>query len=371
MIPLFKVYLPDSVDKPLLEVLHSGYIGQGIKVDKLEEALAPWMGTKNVLTLNSGTSALHLALRLADVGPGDSVISTPVTCSATNTPIVNASADIIWADVNPKTGNVDPNSIEPLIMGNTVAIMCVAWGGYLPDMDEINSIADEYGLVVILDAAHAFGAFYKGERIGSISDYTEFSFQAIKHLTVIDGGLLTCKSEADYKRGKLLRWYGIDREGPRTDMRCELDIAEAGYKYHMNDVNATIGLEQLNHVREILIKHLSNAEYYDGEFRARNLKRCKPLEYENDRLSSYWLYTILVDDREAFREFMASKGIAVSAVHSRNDTHSCFTKFKTDELPGVDEFSKHQVSIPVGWWVTEEDREQIMSTIEEFDHVLA
>ena len=369
MISLFKVHVPDSVDEPLLKTLHSGFIGQGVKVDKFEEALAPWVGTKNVLTLNAGTSALHLALKLAGVEHEDNVISTPMTCSATNTPIIHSGADITWADINPKTGNIDPNTIKPLIMANTKAIVCMHWGGYPCDLDEVNAIAADYDLRVIEDAAHAFGAMYKGRKIGSISDYTEFSFQAIKHLTTIDGGALICKYEDEYKRGKLLRWYGIDREGPRTDMRCELDIEEAGWKFHMNDVAATIGLEQLKYVRDVLAKHLENAEYYNSEFQRREIKRCKPLEYEKDRLSSYWLYSILVDDREGFRKHMANNEVMVSAVHSRNDTHSCFKQFSDRELPGVDEFSAHQVSIPVGWWITEEDRIKIMDAIEGWESV--
>jgi len=199
MIPLFKVHIPSSVDKPLLEVLHSGYIGQGVKVDKFEAALANWFDNKNVLTLNSGTSGIHLALRLADIGFGDEVISTPQTCSATNTPIINSGADIVWCDINPKDGNIDVNEIESLITTKTRAIMCVHWGGYPCNLDGINEIANNYGLYVIEDAAHAFGATYKGKPIGSISDFTEFSLQAIKHLTTIDGGVLTCKDEDDYR----------------------------------------------------------------------------------------------------------------------------------------------------------------------------
>jgi len=370
VIPLFKVHIPESVDKPLLEVLHSGYVGQGIKVDKLEEALASWVDNKNVLTVNSGTSALHLALKLAGIGFGDEVISTPQTCSATNMPIVSCGADIVWADVDPKTGNMDPETIEPLITSKTKAIMIVDFGGYPCDLDEINVIAGKHGLKVIEDAAHAFGASYKGRKIGSISDYTEFSFQAIKYLTTVDGGCLTCKSEEDYRRGKLLRWYGIDRESPRTDMRCEEDIKEAGTKWHMNDVCAIIGIEQLKYIKEILFKTWQNANFYNLGFEKRNIKRCKPLQYKKDRLSSYWLYILLADNRDGFRKFMADKDIQTSMVHSRNDTHSCFKRFNTRQLPGVDDFCLRQCSIPVGWWVTPEDRQKIMDAIEEFDHVL-
>jgi len=267
MIPLFKVHVPESIDEPLLKVLHSGFIGQGIQVDKFEDALIPWVNNKNVLTVNSGTSALHLALKLAGIGFGDEIISTPQTCSATNTPIVLIGANIVWADIDPYTGNIDPETIKPLITSKTKAIMYVDWGGFPCQLDEINKIAKEYGLKTIEDAAHAFGAIYKDRKIGSISDYTCFSLQAIKHITTVDGGILTAKSEEDYRRGKLLRWYGIDREGPRTDLRCEQDILEAGTKWHMNDVSACIGIEQLNYIESILKKHRDNAAYYDSQFR--------------------------------------------------------------------------------------------------------
>lgn len=372
MIDLFKVHMPESVNEPLLKILHSGYIGQGIQVDKFEDALVPWMGIDNVLTLNNGTSAIHLALKLAGISFGDSVISTPMTCSATNTPIVMSGAQIRWADINPHTGNIDPSTIIDLITSSTRAIVYVDWGGYPCELDEISKIAKKYGLATIEDAAHAFGAIYRDRKIGSISDYTCFSLQAIKHITTIEGGILTVKSKEDYRRGKLLRWYGIDREEPRTDLRCEQDIIEAGTKWHMNDVSACVGIEQLNYIEGILKKHRDNAAYYDSQFKVRNIKRSKPLRYSDDRISSYWLYSILVDDKDEFRDFMAKKDIMTSGVHSRCDTHTCFKDaVKKFELKGMDYFSQHQMSIPVGWWVSPEDREKIMDAIEEFDNVRA
>lgn len=372
MIDLFKVHMPELVDELLLKVLHSGYIGQGIQVDKFEDALIPWMGTENVLTVNSGTSAIHLALKLAGVSPGDSVISTPMTCSATNTPIEMSGAQIRWADVNPHTGNMNPSTIVDLITSSTKAIVYVDWGGFPCELDEISEIAKKYGLATIEDAAHAFGAMYKDKLIGSVSDYTCFSLQAIKHITTIDGGVLCTKSKEDYKRGKLLRWYGIDRETEAQDLRCEIDILEAGTKWHMNDIAACIGIEQLKYIKEILQKHRDNARYYDIEFSARSIRRCYPLKYSNNRISSYWLYSLLVDDMDEFKEFMAKKDIMTSAVHSRCDTHTCFQEaVKKFELKGVDYFSQHQISIPVGWWVTPEDRKKIMDAIGEFDNVRA
>lgn len=367
MIPLFKVHMPATVDEPLLEVLHSGWIGQGVKIDKFEDELKAILDNEYVLTLNNGTAGLHLALRLAEVGYKDEVITTPMTCLATNMPILACGAFPIWADIDPETGNIDPMKIEKNITARTKAIACVHFGGYPCDMDEISQIAKTHDLRIIEDAAHALRAEYKGHPIGTHSDFVMFSLQAIKHITTIDGGILCCKSERDYKLGKLLRWYGIDRETSKMELRCEGDVKDWGYKHHMNDVTATIGLEQLKYLGEVIEKHRRNATYYNMEFKARQIKRSRPLRYKSDRLSSYWLYTLLVDDRDGFVRFMRDNGIGASKAHVRNDVHSCFKKFKRDDLPGVDYFDAHQVAIPVHWDLKDEDRNHIMNTIEQWD----
>jgi dTDP-4-amino-4,6-dideoxygalactose transaminase len=180
----------------------------------------------------------------------------------------------------------------------------------------------------------------------------------------VDGGALVASTNDGYRRGKLLRWYGIDRETPRRDLRCEDDVLETGGKLHMNDVCATIGLEQLKHVGKILETHRANAAFYDE--RLEGLRRVKKLRYQKDRTSAYWLYTIRVDDQDGFYDHMAKNGIMVSKVHVRNDIHTCFRAFRKN-LPGVDEFSTREMSIPVGWWVTTEDREKIAKAILEWD----
>lgn len=363
-LPLFKVHMPKTVMEPLEKVLMSGYIGQGQKVEEFEKALVSWVGSPNCLTMNSGTSALHLAMRLAGVERGTEVITSPMTCTATNEPILERGGEIVWGDIDPWTGNIDPLDVERKITSKTKAIMAVHWGGYPCEIDELLRIARKYGIAVIEDAAHAFGATYKGRQIGSSSAYVCFSFQAIKHLTTVDGGLLVCPTMDDYRRGKLLRWYGIDRETPRKDLRCEEDVKEFGYKFHMNDVCAVIGLEQLKYVKEVVEKHRANAKYYDSVMPS--LKKAKMLRYAGDRLSSYWLYTIRVGNRDGFQEFMKNKDIMVSQVHVRNDVHTAFKAFRRN-LPGVDEFTREQISIPVGWWLTDEDRKNVMAALTEWD----
>lgn len=365
MIPLFKVHLPESAMGPLRDVLLSGYIGQGPKVEEFERALSKKLLAPHLFATNSGTAALHIAYRLASVGPGTSIVSTAETCSATNTPILERGADIVWADIDPWTGNIDPESVEESIRPNTKAVVAVAWGGYPIESDILRKICSERGVVLIEDAAHAFGSEYKGRFVGDrTSDMCAYSFQAIKSLTTIEGGALVCALEDDYRRGKLLRWFGIDRESPKTDLRCEDDIIEHGYKMNMVDPHAVIGLEQLKYVDGLIERQRENAGFYEEALAG--LKRVKLLRYERDRKSSYWLFTIRVDDRPAFQDFMAERGIQTSRVHVRNDVHTAFRRFRKS-LPGVDEFSKHQISLPCGWWCSDEDRQRVLDSILEWE----
>lgn len=360
LVRLFRVFMPESVREPLLATLFSGYIGQGPRVEEFERALAPWVGRPSVLTTCSGTAALQLALRLAGATRGRDIVTTPQTCLATTAAIMASGARVVWADIEPTTGNLDPADVRRKMTPATAAIVAVHWGGYPCDMAALNGVAGCYGTPVIQDAAHAFGAMYQGQSVTVASAFAALSFQAIKHLTTCEGGALVCRDEDDYQRGKLLRWYGIDREGPRQDQRCEEDVVEAGLKWHMNDVAATIGLEQLKYVGSILDRHRQNAAAYDEAFRG--LPGLRPTERAADRSSSFWLYTLLCEDRPGFVRQMAEAGIEVSRVHARNDTHTATHAFRC-ALPGVDAFDARQVSIPVGWWLTEQERARVIEAV--------
>jgi len=371
MIPLFKVFMADSVDKPLLETLHSGFIGEGPKVLEFEETLKKHLKTENVLTTNSGTSALYLIYHMIK-HPKTShvlrktIITTPITCTATNNPIVLNDIDIAWADVDPITGNITPESLLEALMiepngyaYNTQGVSIVHWGGNPCDIEDIAKISHSYGLKLIEDGAHSFGMEYNGKPFGYYSDFAMHSFQAIKHITAGDGGCLICKNKDDYERAKLLRWYGIDREIKEgIDLRCELDIAEAGYKFHMNDLAATIGNENFKYLPQILQKHRDNAKFYDKAFEG----KVKYAPENPNGKSAYWLYTIHAENRDELMQKLKEKGIMASKVHSRNDTHSMFKSFQRP-LPGVEEFNRTHLCIPVGWWVTEEDREYIAEQV--------
>jgi len=368
MIDLFKVFMSKDVDDFVSPVLQSGYVGEGDTVKEFELSIGNFIQNNNVLTVNSGTSAITMALRLAGVSYGDYVISTPMTCLATNEPILSLGATPIWTDVNPKTGNMDANCLfrllnRPNLARDSIkAILCVHWGGLPCDLKEINQIARDFGLPVIEDAAHAFGSVYNGQLIGCISDFTCFSFQAIKYLTTVDGGAIAFKNDSLMKRARLMRWYGLDRTKSRA-MRCLQDPPEFGYKFHMNNLNAAIGLANIRHMDFLLDSSLKHATIYNAAFR--ELKSIELTDNCDDRLSTYWLYTIKTNDANELIDYLAKNGIAASKVHGRNDKKTIFASSATD-LPGVDEFDSKHVCIPVGWWLTDSDVNKIVDVIKEY-----
>lgn len=373
--------MSEGVKEPLIQTLYSGAITQGPRVEEFESELRALFNHPYIVTLNSGTSGLILALRLIQekykragtpLSPETEVLSTPLTCMATNIPIVTNGMKIKWVDVDKTTGLIDLQDLEQKITQNTKIITFVHWGGNPVDMDTLNQILDkkekELGFrpIVIEDCAHAFLSEYKGKKLGTDGNYAIFSLQAIKHLTTGDGGLLFCPDQESYDQARLLRWYGIDRDKRNykgKDFRLEADVADWGYKFHMNDINATIGLHNLPHIQGLIEIARRNAAYYDDNIKSSHITIANPRS--SDYKSAYWLYTLLVDDKAAFIEHMKLHGITTSQVHQRNDVHSCFKEFK-QPLPNLDYIEKHIVCIPVGWWVTPSDCKHIVDTINQF-----
>jgi perosamine synthetase len=357
-IPLFKVFLaPENDLMPRLrDVLYSGQISEGEPVYEFERRFSRFAGLPNVLSFYSGTAALHTALMLAGVQAGDEVISTPMTAEPTNMAICHAGGTVVWADVDPANGNLTADSIARRITPRTRAIMVVHYGGIPAPMNSIRAVAQQAGIPVIEDAAHALGARYGGCPIGSESQYTMFSLQAIKHMTTVDGGMLACKDPGDLPKGRALRWFGIDRQVPRT----EVDVSRVGYKYHMNSVNATIGLAQLDHIAPVLARHIANGRYFDQTLRGiPGLQLCAREEAAEP---SYWFYTVLSERRDSLSRCLAERGIGNSQAHRRNDLHSVFSSSRC-ELPGLDSFYSRMLHIPCGWWVSDGERDFIAETI--------
>lgn len=359
MIPLVKPYIaPREEMMPAVEkVLYSGYIAEGESVYRFEHDFGMFVGHRDVIALNSGTAALHIALLMSGVGAGDEVISTPMTSEPTNTTILLTGAKVVWADVEIETGLISPQSIESKITARTKAIMVVHYAGMVCDMDKIGALSSKYNIPVIEDAAHALGSEYAGEPVGS-SKYICYSFQAIKHLTTVDGGALAIKdaTEKEMSIARRLRWFGLDKKVARLDN----DIHFPGFKYGMNNVNAEIGNVQLKYIKGVLSRHIENGRYYDQELAGADGVTLIP--YHENTCPSYWIYTMKVKDRDSFICRMEAAGITASPLHHRSDTHSVFKEAKCS-LPGMEHFYSEFVHIPCGWWVDEKTREKIIEAI--------
>ena len=380
-IQLFKVFMSEDVLQPLNKVLMSGYLTQGKQVEKYENALKQFLNNDKILTLNSATSGLTLAIRLLKNKdesfnwPGlndDDIILTPaLTCFATTCGILANNMNIRWLDVDLDSANIDLNDLQKKLNDKTKIIYLVHWGGTPLNLEKLNDICEQhrikYGFkpMVVEDCAHAFGAEFNNKKLGNHQNICVYSTQAIKHLTTGDGGIITLPNESLYNRCKLLRWFGINRDKRNykgKDLRLENDILEYGYKFHMNDINATIGLYNLPHINKLIEKNISNAKFYDEKLS--NIKGIKLLTKDDKCKSVYWLYSLRVLDNKKndFIIKMNTLGIMVSQVHNRNDINSCVKIYK-EKLVNLDLLEKEIVCIPVGWWLIDKEKEYIVESI--------
>lgn len=400
--PLFKVFMSDEAVDQVSLTLKSGMLTQGKRVEEFEEKLRQYFQTPYLATLNSATAGLTLAMRLLmapDLTPDsdpktswpgfntetDVVLTPALTCFATTTALLGNNVNLKWLDVNPTTANIDLTTLSQKLTPKTKIIYLVHWAGVPVDLDKLDQILEEavprlgFKPRVVEDCAHSFGTKYNDKPLGNHGNICVFSFQAIKQLTTADGGLIILPTEKLHERALLLRWFGIDRNKRNyksKDFRLENDITEYGYKFHMNDVNATLGIYNLPHIDKLNAKALSNAQYYNEQLNS--TPGLKLLKVPPSAQPVYWLYTLFVDSSETntdskkreFMTFMQEHGIMTSQVHNRNDTNSCVKQYQ-ESLPNLDIMENELVCIPVGWWITTEDRKFITEKIKEFFYTTA
>ena len=381
-VPLFKVFMAPEASERVKTVLESGFITQGPVVEAFEAEMRAYLDNDHVLTTNSATSATHIAIHLLKrahgawpgLEPDDEVLTTALTCTATNFPILANGLRIKWVDVDPATANISIVDLARKLSPKTKIITFVHWGGNPVDLDAIREVQElaytRFGFrpMVIEDCAHAMGATWKGKPVGcaEYGNICTFSLQAIKHLTAGDGGLLCLPNANLYERAKLARWYGIDREKRNfkgKDFRLESDVTEYGFKMHMNDISASIASSNFPYLEKNLAIIRENAQFYLDQLD--DVNGVELLDIHESAASAHWIFSFYIENKEEFIIFMKSKGIVASQVHARNDTHTVCAPFRT-HLPNLDRIEKKFVSIPVGWWVTPADRERVVSCIREF-----
>lgn len=361
-IPLYKVFMAQEVNEPLLQTLHSGWVGQGQRVFDFEMALSDYLHRPphkqwvpgRVVALNSCTSAMELALSLIDDGTGGEIITNPIACLASVTAILSRGFTPHFADIDPYTGNLDILDVFSKVNEKTKGVLAVHFCGQPMDVSALHKAS----IPVIEDCAQALGSELNGVRVGA-SDKLGIkclSFQSVKTLTTTDGGAIVVPNVELYQRAKKLRWYGLDRDEDRYSQ----DVKEPGFKFAMNDVMATIGLANITHLERLTEIQRNNWKYYDKSLSDQSGLRV--MRRQEGSISACPLYPILVENKEGFCEKMKSAGIDVALPHGLCTTHSCV---HAEPLSEASWFHKKLIAIPAGWWVGEEESEYIVKTIKE------
>jgi perosamine synthetase len=353
-IPLFYPYIPkEKILKEIEDSLSGRWLGQGPKVNLFEKKFGELLDYKYPLMVNSGTSALELAYHLIGLKEGDEVIVPILDCTAGQMGLKRKNINIIFADVDDNL-NICPNDVERKITSKTKAVVGVHLGG-IPFNSKLNEICNKYNIPLIVDAAqhhcHVEG------------DYICYSFQAIKHITTCDGGMLVLKDEDTYKRAKLLRWFGIDRELKEKNnyqawqkREMTFDVYEAGFKFQPTDIDACFGMAAIDDLSNVIEYRKNLAELY-----VKNLpSQCKPLCG-----GSYWLMGILTPRRDELAEYLTENGIDNNLVHLRNDIYTLFGG-ERQNLPKMNEVESQYLYLPLNTHVKSEDVLYICQCINTF-----
>ena len=360
-IVLFHPHMPAKAMEYVNDTLKSRWIGQGPKVEMFEKKFSERFASNHIsIAVGSGTDALHLAYILADLKPGDEVIAPVFTCTATNIPFLYMGVKVVFADVQPGTLNIDPKHVAALANKKTKAIVCVHYGGLPCDMDELHATALKWNIPIIEDAAHAVGGKYKGKFIGEISDFTMFSFQAIKHITTGDGGMLVIKNHNLLEKARRVRWFGIDRSAKQMGI-WENDIKEVGYKYQMTDISAAMGLAALEEFDQTLAHRRKLFVVYE-----KNLTNVPGLKFVGggytDREHAAWLCTVIVDRRFDLQKKLREHHIESNQVHYRNDRYSIFGG-RQKSFPNMDAIEDKYLVLPLHTKMNVEDVERVCTVI--------
>jgi perosamine synthetase len=366
MIPVFRPFAGQEEIDAVAEVLRSGWWGLGPKTREFEISFGEAVGAKHVVATNSASAALLLSLVSLDLA-GREVITPALTFASTNHAIIQAGGRPVFADVDPVTLTIDPAEIERLVSPRTAAIMVVDYAGHPGDYDSIQDIAREHGLFVLEDAAHACGATYRGRRVGSIADATCFSFQAVKNLSTGEGGAVSLADDSRALRLGRLRLFGASRSSWERSagktFEWDYDIDELGFKAHMSDIAAAIGLVQLRRLPEMNARRRQIAEAYTSAFGELGWLTT-PAERPEVR-SAWQMYVVRVAERDRFMTHLAGHGVS-SGVHFKpTHLYRPYRQFSRP-LPITDEVWLRLVTLPLFPGLADSSVDQVIEAVRSF-----
>lgn len=370
MIPVFKPSIGKAEIAAIAKVINSGWIGLGPKTKEFEERFASYLGVHYAVAVNSATAALHLAMKVMAVEGGE-VITTPMTFVSTNHAILYNNAIPVFCDIEADTLNIDANKIEPLISERTKAIIVVHYGGYAVDMDKVLQVARKYQLKVIEDVAHGCGGEYKNKKLGSLGDIACFSFHAVKNLATGDGGMITTNDKGIYQRLLKLRWVGISKDTwSREDQDSKnyswyYNVEELGYKYHMNDINAAIGLVQLKKLDRMNDKRRQASSAYSRALGSLNGIEI-PIVRDYMTKPACHNYVIKLDRRDELNQYLSARGISTGVHYIPNNQYEMYNRFN-GPTPVAAAAWKRILTLPLFPDLKRSEIEHIIQSIREFN----
>ena len=355
-VPIAKPIIGDEEIENVVEVLKSGMIAQGPKVEEFEEEFAEWVGADYGIAVNSGTAALHTALLSCGIGKGDEVITTPFTFIASGNSILYTGAKPVFADIDLKTYTISPESIESLISENTKAILPVQLYGQAANMEKINEIAEKYGLIVVEDAAQAHGATCNGENVGTLGDMACFSFYPTKNMTTSEGGIITTNDGELAENARIFRAHGASIRYLHSDI---------GYNFRMTDISAAIGLAQLDRIDEFNDKRIENAAYLNEGLKDVDGVVTPYCAYGSKHV--YHQYTIRVEkgDRDDWVDSINECGVG-TGIHYPIPlyNHPVYKKLGIEGYcPNAEIAADNVISLPVHPSLTKEDLDLVIEAV--------
>ena len=368
MIPYGKQTIEQDDIQAVVDVLQSDFLTTGPKIAEFEQTVADYVGAKYAVAISNGTSALHAACFAAGIGPGDEVITTPLTFAASANCVLYCGGTLVFADVDPKTYNIDPEDIRRKITDRTKAIIAVHLAGQPCDMDAIHSIAREHGLIVIEDGAHALGSVYKGKKVGSLSDMTTFSFHPVKPITTGEGGMIVTDNEEFYKKMVLFRSHGITRDASmmtRNDGPWFYQQFDLGYNYRITDIQCALGCSQMKKLDRFLACRKEIVARYNEAF-ADCDNIITPYQL-SDTESGWHLYIVQVKncDRRQVFEAMREKGIGVNVHYIPVYMHPYYQEhgYENVHCANAEEIYSHIISLPLYPGLTSEQQDYVIDTL--------
>lgn len=373
----FLVFGAPAIEEPEIEeviaTLRSGWLGTGPKTSRFETEMAHYKGSDHAIAVNSCTAALHLSLLAANIGPGDEVITTPMTFCATVNAIIHSGATPVLADIDPVSMNIDPLQVEAKITDRTRAIVPVHFAGRPCDMNRLCDVAEKHNLKIIEDCAHAIETTYRGRKAGTFGDFGCLSFYVTKNIVTGEGGMVLCKKERDAARIKTLGLHGMSKDAWSRFSDSGYKhyfVTDAGFKYNMTDMQASIGLHQLERIDAYWKKRETVWQRYNEAFS--RLPVTTPPQPEPETRHAYHLYTLLIDERrtgihrDGFLDAMTANNIGVGVHYLSIPEHPFYQEkfgWQPEDYPNATSIGRSSISLPISALLTDDDVDDVITAV--------